>query len=108
MPFIISNDGGWFCPTCPVVVLDYEDFLEGVLAAGASQGTVFTVAGIVDWEAIPEEKSDEPIGEEDNPIPLVEFLNVEKERGSSPKRPSTTRKKRKKLKRLRKKKKRKK
>ena len=103
MTFVISNDGGWFCPTCPVVVLDYEDFLEGVLAAGASQGTVFTVAGIVDWEAIPEDKSDEPIGDEDNPIPLVEFLNVEKERRVSPQRHSAIRKKRRQSKKSRKK-----
>ena len=103
MPYIISNDGGGFCPNCPIVVLDYENFLEGILAAGASQGTAFTVVGIVDWETIPEDKRDEPIGEEDNPIPLVEFLNVEKERRGSPKRHSTTRKKRRQSKQSRKK-----
>ncbi len=105
MPFVIGNDGGCFCPHCPVVVLDYEEFLEGVLAAGASQGTLFTVVGVVDWDAIPEDKRDEPIGEEDNPIPLVKFLNTEMERRESHRQHSTTRKKRRKVKKKKKKRK---
>jgi hypothetical protein len=32
--------------------------------------------GIVDLEAVPEEKKDIPFDEEDNPLPLVEFTNL--------------------------------
>ncbi len=39
-------------------------------------GEEFVVMGIVDLDAVPEEKRDLPLGEEDNPIPLVEFTNV--------------------------------
>ncbi|MCD6289568.1 MAG: hypothetical protein J7M34_03625 [Anaerolineae bacterium] len=39
-------------------------------------GDELLIAGIVDLDAIPEEKRYLPLGDEDNPIPLVEFTNV--------------------------------
>jgi hypothetical protein len=74
-PFMIGNDGGYFCSNCPVVVLDNQEF-ETMASFGRQSSSSFqyTVAGIVDLDAIPEEKADLPIGGDDNPIPLVEFL----------------------------------
>ena len=76
IPFMAGNDGGRFCSKCPVVVLDNEVFARGAVAGGASEFRKFTVAGIVDIEAIPEDKKNIPLGEEDNPIPLVEFIQT--------------------------------
>ena len=92
VPFMVGNDGGKFCSQCPVVVLDNEVFAETALSGGASGNSIFTVAGIVDLNAIPEEKRHIPIGDDDNPLPLVEFLNNKKNR--STKRHSISRKKR--------------
>ena len=73
--FMAGNDGGWFCPNCPVVVLDHDKFANMAMIGGETQSGLFMVAGIVNLEAIPEDKRHLPIGDEDNPIPLVEFLN---------------------------------
>jgi len=75
-PFIFANDGGYFCTQCPVVVLDYDEFEECAIAAvGGSYRIQVAVAGIIDWDAVPESKRDMPIGDDENPIPLVEFSN---------------------------------
>ena len=73
IPFLVGNDGGRFCPKCPVVVLDPDVFSQSA-AVGAPQSDSLMVAGIVNMEAIPANKQPIPLGEEDNPIPLVEFL----------------------------------
>ncbi|MFH1743655.1 MAG: hypothetical protein ABIH23_32015 [bacterium] len=73
---ITGTDGGHFCEKCPVVVLDSDVFANLAQAGVLSDGAVeFAVPGIVDMEAIPEEKRGIPLGEDDNPIPLVEFTN---------------------------------
>lgn len=79
-PFMAGNDYGAFCPECHVVVLDRKGF-ERTIEAMAEKpdweisGTMqFTVMGIVDMDAIPENKHHLPLGHDDNPIPLVEFL----------------------------------
>jgi hypothetical protein len=79
--FMISGDIGWFCARCPTVVINPEEarkFLEPGLP-GWNVGTELAVLGIVDLDAIPEEKCDLLLGEEDNPIPLVEFTTVSDE-----------------------------
>ena len=84
--FITGNDGGYFCSRCPVVVLDGDKFGEMVSCAHDVGGGLvfrhhekpslkFTVLGIVDMDAVPEDKKSEPFGG-DNPIPLVEFTNL--------------------------------
>ncbi|MGH9838294.1 MAG: hypothetical protein ACREEM_05885 [Blastocatellia bacterium] len=81
-PFIIGNDFGSFCPQCPVVVLDRDRFgkqLVKSLEEESSGGRIefaFTVVGIIDLEAIPDDKKDVPIGDDENPIPLVEFIET--------------------------------
>ena len=75
-PFIVGNDKGYFCACCPVVVLDYEAFAESAIAGNPSSSSFeFTVPGMVALEAVPEERSGPPLGDEENPIPLVRFTN---------------------------------
>lgn len=74
-PLIVGNDGGYFCPNCSTVVLDKETFRSsGILGCGNHPRAQFTVLGIVDLAAVPEEKRSRPLGEDGNPIPLVKFL----------------------------------
>ena len=73
--FVTGNDGGSFCLSCLVVVLDKSKFEGVAIAGGASSSSMFTVAGIVDFDAIPEDKRNIHIGKDDNPIPLVKFIN---------------------------------
>lgn len=73
--FISTNDG-YFCPVCPTVVLDRESIASPFqVLVGPHPGEI-TVRGIVDLEAIPEDKRDLPLGEPGNPIPLVRFTNL--------------------------------
>ena len=98
-PYLTSNNGGWFCPNCPVVVLDHDEFIDAVLAASGTKARRFVVVGVVDWKAIPEEKKHLPLGDDDNPIPIVEFLDIIEQREESLKEPTITRKKRRRSKR---------
>ena len=74
---IASNDYGYFCGSCPVVVLDTEGFEKSAsLGVGVDGKMQIAVPGIVDLDVIPDDKKDVPIGEDDNPVPLVEFTNA--------------------------------
>ena len=96
-PYLTGNEGGWFCPNCPVIVLDHEEFIEAVVAVSGMTTKEFTVTGIVNSDAIPDDKKHLPLGGDDNPIPLVEFLNIKHHRQESPKRRPITRKQRRQL-----------
>jgi hypothetical protein len=79
--FIAGNDYGSFCPECPVVVLDragfgqvVEEIVEERPDRGLSGAVRFVVIGIMDTDAVPEDKRHLPPGDDDNPIPIVEFL----------------------------------
>jgi len=75
---IIGDDWGWFCACCPTVVINPEEVKE-FLAHGLPKwdtGAEFAVVGLVDLDAIPEEKYDLPLGGENNPIPIVRFTNI--------------------------------
>lgn len=77
--FVMGNDFGYFCLNCPVVVVDYDSFSDLLIAANKVTPTSrFIVAGMVDLDAIPEEKSRVPIGSQDNQVPLVEFIKPSK------------------------------
>ncbi|MBU0465512.1 MAG: hypothetical protein KKD21_01845 [Proteobacteria bacterium] len=98
--FMMGNNFGYFCLKCPIIVIDYESFSDLLVSANkVSHNSKFIVAGLVDLEAIPEEKSHIPIGDDDNPIPLVEFLRTSKKISTS------NIKKKKRIKKARKKKK---
>ncbi len=77
-PFMIGSDFGWFCPNCPTVVINPYGVKEA-LSIGKPDwdiGSEFGVMGVIDLDAVPPDKADIPLGEDDNPIPLVEFTNV--------------------------------
>ena len=56
------------------MVLDWNRFAKNIsYATRHSSSFEFTVVGIVDLDAIPDDKKGTPIGGDDNPIPLVKF-----------------------------------
>lgn len=82
---MMGNDDGLFCPKCPVVVLDKDAIAEGIFVATRKRSIYFYVAGIIDTDAVPKNKQHVPLGEDDNPIPLVEFSNSRTDRTNSEK-----------------------
>jgi hypothetical protein len=72
--FITSGDA-YFCRSCPVVVLEKEHFDAMAEMAGARR---YSITGFVDLDAVPKEKRDELLGEEDNPIPVIPFASRSK------------------------------
>jgi len=76
--FFMGNDAGWFCACCPTLVINPEEVQEFLSFSLPhwNVGTEFAVEGIVDLDAVPEEKRDLPLGGDDNPIPLVRFTSV--------------------------------
>jgi len=84
-------------------IINYDSFSDLLIAANkVTRTSRFIVAGMVDLDAIPEEKSRVPIGSQDNPVPLVEFIKPSKTptsvKNSSGKRKKRTKKKHKKRK----------
>ncbi|MBW2975556.1 hypothetical protein KY366_07585 [Candidatus Woesearchaeota archaeon] len=73
--FLTGNDNGYFCKKCPVVVLDKKGFEYPFSAATGKKEFKIAVTGIVDFDAVPEDKKHIPLGEDNNPIPLVEFMD---------------------------------
>ncbi|MGO9118724.1 MAG: hypothetical protein ACLQPD_14095 [Desulfomonilaceae bacterium] len=72
---LVGNDAGYFCPRCPTVVLAKESFRDfAVMAFGNKREAQFTVLGIVDLAAVPEDMRSTPLGGDGNPIPLVKFI----------------------------------
>jgi hypothetical protein len=73
--FMIGGDFGWFCQSCPIVVLNKTelDKMMRFSKPGWKVGQEFTVAGILDLEAVPANKRHLPIGAPGNPVPLVKF-----------------------------------
>ena len=93
-PFMIGTDAGYFCAKCPTVVLDYEKFEQLASIAGHGKDQLpFTVIGLVDLDAVPEEKAGISVGDDDNPIPLVQFTNITSSRMSQKRKPSQKRRK---------------
>ena len=89
-PFAVGNDCGYFCPACPTVVLDHDEFGRfASLAARLPKGD-FVVLGLIDLDAIPPDKANVPLGEDDNPIPLVKFTNVSRSEPEPRARPDKT------------------
>ena len=73
--FMTNLSGSHFCKRCPVVVFDI-DKIELAVKTGLQGGTnlQYIVAGIVDLDAIPDDKKHLEIGCDENPVPLVHFL----------------------------------
>jgi hypothetical protein len=73
--FMMGGDFGWFCQTCPVVVLDKKGLekMLGFSRPGWKIGAQFSVAGIIDLDAVPEDKRHLPLGTPGNPLPLIKL-----------------------------------
>lgn len=95
--FLVGNDAGYFCERCSAIVLEYDEFSRSadLMAPSSSGPAEFVVMGMVDLNAIPPEKADVPLGEDDNPIPFKAFTNIQ------PKRPQKKINRRKRKKRRR-------
>ena len=78
--FIVGGECGYFCQQCPIVVLDDESVAEILSFGRGYPGTFeFLAMGIVDLEAIPDDKQHMELGIDENPVPLVEFTNIEQD-----------------------------
>lgn len=76
--FMLGSDFGWFCRSCPLVVINTAE-VGKMLSFGKARwkiGSEFLVLGIVDLDAVPTDKRRLPIGAPGNPIPLIEFSNL--------------------------------
>lgn len=77
--YVAGCELGAFCPICPLVVFDSKEvgklISENFVGEKKQDVIAFQVVGLVNVDAIPEDKKDEPIGGDDNPLPLVEFVN---------------------------------
>lgn len=75
--FIIGSDFGALCSACPTIVIR-TDRVQELLRHGRPSwdiGSDFTVLGQVNLAAVPEQKCDLPF-DDDNPVPLVPFLDI--------------------------------
>jgi hypothetical protein len=73
--FMTNLTGSHFCEKCPVVVFDNEKVEQAaILGIRGNKNLRYVIAGIIDMDAIPEEKRDLEMGCDENPIILVPFL----------------------------------
>jgi len=73
--FLTNHSGSHFCRQCPVVVFERDQVEEAAKIAIRENHTVqYIIGGIVNLDAIPEEKKHLEIGGNENPLPLVRFL----------------------------------
>ncbi len=73
-----NKDMGWFCVQCPTVVIN-SDEVGKLLRYQLSHwdlGDRFAVLGVIDMDAVPKDKRSAPLGEDGNPIPLIEFTHI--------------------------------
>ena len=83
--FLISGDFGWYCQSCPVLVLNRAKLSKtmGFGKPGWKVGQEFSVMGVMNLDAIPENKRDIPLGSPGMPNVLVKFRNLEGEKPAS-------------------------
>jgi hypothetical protein len=76
--FTTGANFGWFCDSCPVVVINLPDLhaLLAHLPPDMPIGSNAIVIGIINIYAIPEKKRHMPIGIPENQIPLCMFTNL--------------------------------
>jgi hypothetical protein len=72
---------GHVCRRCAAVVIDPEyisKFLQ-VQIPRWKVGNEFTILGLADLDAIPEDKQDMPLGSDDSPLPLIRLTFPEEQ-----------------------------
>lgn len=84
--FMMSGDFGWYCEDCLTVVINPATVREMLSFSkpGWDTGEAFAVLGLVDLSVIPEDNGHLPLGDDDNPIPLVEFTGASGRPGARP------------------------
>ena len=75
--FLTNGDFGWYCQFCPVVVLNQAQLSKTMAFSmpGWKIGREFSVLGVMDLDAIPENKRDLPLFSPGMPNVLVKFRN---------------------------------
>ena len=75
---MMGTGAGWFCQACPTLVMNTDELSEmlGHPRPHWDVGDEFSVLGIVDLDAVPPERSGLPLGDEDNPIPLIPLIEL--------------------------------
>ena len=72
---LTNHSGSYFCKKCPVVVFDVDQLEEAaIFGIRQNHNLRYIICGIVNLDAIPQEKKHLEIGCEENPLPLVQFL----------------------------------
>ena len=73
--FMSNMTGSHFCKSCPVVVFDSDKIEQATrLGIRGDSNLRYLIGGIVNFNAIPQERRHLQIGIEENPVPLVHFL----------------------------------
>ncbi len=73
--FMSNMTGSHFCESCPVVVFDSDKIEQAArLGIRGDANLRYLIGGIVNLNAIPQEKRHLEIGIDGNPVPLVYFL----------------------------------
>lgn len=73
--FLSNLTGSHFCESCPVVVFDSDKIEQAArLGMRGDANLRYLIGGIIDFNAIPQEKRHLEIGTKGNPMPLVRFL----------------------------------
>ena len=70
---IMRGDFGWFCVSCPTIVIN-NNRIEEMFWFQKMDGE-YIVLGIIDIDAIAAKKEHLPLGDPDNPLPLIKFTN---------------------------------
>ncbi len=73
--FMSNLTGSCFCTSCPVVVFDSDKIEKAAnLGIRGNKNISYFIRGIVNLNAIPQDKREQEIGTDENPMPLVPFL----------------------------------
>ena len=75
--FMIGGDYGWFCTSCPTVVLDKDELTKMFKFSmpGWNVGKEIVVLGMINLDKVPDDKKHLPLGAPGNPVPLIRFSN---------------------------------
>jgi len=77
-PIMAVNDNGYFCVMCPVIILDHEAFNRVAgLEITSPEDAQFVVLGLVDMDAVPDDKKSVPFDDKDNTFGGVHQLAEE-------------------------------
>lgn len=73
--FTSNMSSSHFCHNCPVVIFE-EETIEHLIKLALKMEDYFSygILGLIDFDAVPEEKRHLELGTDENPLPIIEFL----------------------------------